>query len=109
MVIRSNVVPAGYDRRFSLVCPPRAASHGHQRSIAVIPVISRCVPVGQHFAGQDHDRCPTFQAGVSEVTCRVTGGASRRWRFTFDFAGSLGAAADVKLPGAVVTLARRPR
>lgn len=44
-------------------CPPHAPSHGHQRSIAVTLVICRWVPAGQHFAGQGHDRCPTFQAG----------------------------------------------
>jgi hypothetical protein len=55
---------SAYDHRFSLACPLRARSHGHQRSITVNPVICHQVAAGQDFPGQDYDPSPIFQAGV---------------------------------------------
>jgi len=68
----------------------RARSPGHQRSITVNPVIRRRVPAGQHFAGQGQGSIPDLPSWGSAVTCRSLGGASRRWRFSFDFAGWCG-------------------
>ena len=58
--------------------PPRARSQGHRRSITVTSVHCYWISAGQHFAGQDHDPCPIFQAGHavrfrSPASCIVTG------------------------------------
>ena len=46
--------------------PPRARSQGHQRSITVTSVLCYWISANQHFAGQDHDPCPIFQAGHAD-------------------------------------------
>jgi hypothetical protein len=70
--------PSTQTSRPAGACPSRARSWGHQRSTAVTPVICRCVPAGQHFAAQDHDRCPIFQAGHADSIPVTRSARSRR-------------------------------